>query len=829
MYTLAAVLGMGLLGAVVSLLYASPERPPAWSRLAVYMLCGTLGLWTLYYFGFLLVAVNLMVGLWWFLGWRQGRVGWAWLGRWLLAQGVVLLLYTPWIPVAWRQATQPPVPPWRGFTVLGELIVETWTALSLGQSAAPEKVWPLLILFAVLVGLGLIYKASVPVWPRWLLAGYVLLPVILIYLASFVTPLYHVRYAFTYSTPFYILAGAGLAWLSLRWRPALWLGLVLIFAFSGISILAYHTDPHFASDDHRAATQFLARRWHPGDAILVNAGYAYAALLTYWNGEPIVWQGRLVNGSGPAAGGGPVVVQSGTIDGDPSLGWGDPQSDFYAMSQAEAGEALARLFADFDRVWVYRIYDTVTDADGFIRDWLRDHGRLFEDRVFTGEGQLRVQGFLTGRDPLQEEVQPLDAGLADGTLQALAATPWQSSVKVGEALDLALVWRVREPLAEDLILFAGLFDGQGQRWAQTDEQPLGALYPPAEWPVGAEIRTPLAVVVPPGTPPGRYRLEVGWYRFVEGQPVWLPWASGERLALGEIEVVAPDDWAAVPLPDMAQSIGVTIGEGVRLLGMDAPSLAGYPGDTLELDLFWQALEERPGIAVVVLQLTDDAGNLLAEVESAPVGGRVPLSALVARQTIRDRRALVLPGGLEPGIYNVSVGRRRPEGGWLPVRRGPFPLGSTYPLATVHVMGRPLVLTPPAVAQRVDARFGEAVRCVGYDLVPQTSRLDLCVYWQALAPMTTSYKVFVHLVGAGGAADILAQADLFPQPPTVGWVPGEYLDDCVALDLPADLSAGGYSLLIGLYDERSGDRLPVFDATGELLGDSLLLAQIHLGE
>ncbi len=53
-------------------------------------------------------------------------------------------------------------------------------------------------------------------------------------------------------------------------------------------------------------------------------------------------------------------------------------------------------------MWVYRIYDTVTDPSGFVRTWLEAHGQKFEDQVFTGESQLRVQGYLTGRDPLAD-------------------------------------------------------------------------------------------------------------------------------------------------------------------------------------------------------------------------------------------------------------------------------------------------------------------------------------------------------------------------------------------------------------------------------------------
>jgi hypothetical protein len=860
MYTLGAALGVGLLIAVLPLLTARPPNGSgSYRRLGIYVLLGALGLWTLYYFAFLLVALNLMVGAWWLAGVRQRRAGWGWLGRWALAQGLVLLLYAPWIPAAWRQATSPPVPPWREFTGIGQVAVEVWSALSLGQSVDPEKVWPVLILFALLFGLGLF---STRLHPRlrgglgadaalpWLLAGTVFLPVLLIYLASFVTPLYHGRYAFTYSTPFYAVVAAGLAWLWRRWRPAAALSLAVIVVFSGVSIYAYHTDLRYASDDHRAAAHFLAERWRPGDAILVNAGYAYPALVTYWDtapsvgGEPIAWHGRLVEDGRPAGAGGdegergPVVFQTGTVDGDPSLGWGDPDSDFYAMTQAETAEALARLFADYDRVWVYRIYDTVTDPDGYLRRWLEEHGVLFEDRVFTGEAQLRVQGYLTGRDPLADAGQPGDAALADGSLALAASTALPPDVEVGGVLDLALVWRVGAPPAgasglDDAYLFAGLFDDAGQRWAQTDEVPLGSLYPPAAWPAGSLVRTPVRLIVPVGTPPGRYRLDVGWYRFVDGQPIWLPWQSGERLALGDVEVIAPEDWRALPLPEVTYPAGVMIGPGVRLLGFDAPSLEGYPGEALHLDLYWQAVEDGPEPGQAVLKLTSDApggrGEVLARVASSPAGGRAPFAGLTAGQVVRDPRSLTLPGDLSPGVYSLEVGRQRADGTWLPVQRGPFPLGSTHPLATVRVPGRSVDLSPPVPQQVVDARFGDGIRLLGYDLEARPRDLDLVLYWQALEPVGGRFKIFLHLIGGGGPSDIRAQADVYPRLPTSSWVPGEYLSDRVVLDLPADLPPGRYTLLVGLYDSATGARLPVTGAGGEALGDSLPLQEIQRGE
>jgi hypothetical protein len=141
-----------------------------------------------------------------------------------------------------------------------------------------------------------------------------------------------------------------------------------------------------------------------------------------------------------------------------------------------------------------------------------------------------------------------------------------------------------------------------------------------------------------------------------------------------------------------------------------------------------------------------------------------------------------------------------------------------------------------VQQPIDAHFGPSIRLLGYDLQPPSSilqspvsNLQLVLHWQALAPIKANYKLFLHLVGEGGPADIRAQTDVYPHPATPGWLPGEYLSDRVTLDLPAGLPPGHYSLLLGLYDEVTGQRLPVLDTLGQAQGDSLLLQELDLGE
>ena len=104
------------------------------------------------------------------------------------------------------------------------------------------------------------------------------------------------------------------------------------------------------------------------------------------------------------------------------------------------------------------------------------------------------------------------------------------------------------------------------------------------------------------------------------------------------------------------------------------------------------------------------------------------------------------------------------------------------------------------------------------------RLDLA--WQASEPITQPAKVFLHLVAVDGS--LAAQRDAEPVDgtrPLTSWLPGEVIADRAGLWLPADLVAGDYRLLLGLYDAglHPGQRVPV--GGGE--ADSIPLARIRV--
>jgi mannosyltransferase len=655
---------------------------------AVYALAAAAGMYTLYYFVFLLLAANLWLLAW--LVWTQIRQRredrlpvrqpaplrtWAW----LLANGAALLLYSPWVPVAWRQATDPPVPPWRTLPDLLVALRESWVALSLGQSA-PGWLWPALLLTLMVYALGifaLLERSSGDPSGAWAPALLVIAPfgsLALILLASAFTPLYNVRYVFTYSPAFYVVLGAGLAWLWSRRRAVAGLLAVAWLGAAAVTGYAFWEAPTYQTDDHRAAVHYLQSHWRPGDVVVVNAGYAYSALLTYWDG-PLAWRGRLSDlkatlpaaaqaGSEPGDTGGAeqpglVLITTGHVDGDPGLGWGDPRSDFFAMPAEDAARQLDVLFARYSRVWQYRIYDTVNDPRGTLRDLFAQKGQLFDDQVFAGVANMRLQGYLPREQRAVAHPGQDGPAVTLGDNLRLSSQPLPARVVAGGTLYPVLTWQTGSPLRAPLATSLRLVGPDGATWSQPpDELPLGPLFRADAWQVGRPVRQPLALPVPAGTPPGRYSVVLLVYDPATGRP----WArttvsgetpsyaapSGDGINLGQIEVAKP------AVAQGERPVRAQFGP-LALVEAGSPAAALSPGDQVPVELLWQATHAPGEPLVVVIQLLDGHDSVVAGLEAQPLDGRYPTQDWASGELVRDRHNLALPANLRSGAYRLVVG------------------------------------------------------------------------------------------------------------------------------------------------------------------------------
>jgi mannosyltransferase len=705
MYTLGAFLGLVSLWSIVRLtrLQApasagpgdkAPSRSPMRTLILWlgYVLSATAGLYTLYYFAFLLLFENLFVFGWWLAN-RVRQLDFPLsMRRWIVAQFAVLLLYLPWLPIALHQALEPPVPPWRTFAELGNVLLDSWASLAVGQSVDPNSalIWPVLSFIFALYLLGLLRPpagkrgASVGA----LLAGCTFAPLATIYLLSLRTPLFHPRYAFTYSPPFYIVLAAGLAGLRRTSRLVLPISLAVVALAYGFAIYNFHFDPQYAADDHRAAVDYIAERIAPGDAVLINAGYAYPPFLYYFQ-ENVAWRGRLVDYEPDVAQDeGIVILQTGVIGGDEGLGWGDPQSDFYATSEGETAQALERVFAHHPRLWVYRIYDTVTDPQGFIRGWLDDHGRMIGDRVFAGESYMRVQCYLTALEPdysIEVTYHPLEA--AFGNELSLLGYESPQAVRSANSLPLTLYWQAHEQLKSDFNLILRLRASDGHEFARLDG-PLSP--PPTEWGVRETVSQTVSLAIPAGTPPTAYELTAEVYDPSTGRSL-APAKAG--LSLGTVTVHTP----LVPrrAPPMTHEPWANFGNLLQLAGFELEPLEIAPGDQLDLELLWRAWDAPLPLVHMVIRLTSTDSQVDVGQWTSYLGNDYRSVLWEKEELVRDVRTLEIPDTAPPGRYVVTVTLQRISSmGEAPGAQGaqilPFeppsgPAQESFPLGEVQVV------------------------------------------------------------------------------------------------------------------------------------------------
>lgn len=658
MYTLGAALGVAATWAAAAEYMnkwgVTARQPliPLLIRRLPYALAAALGLYTLYYFAFLLIPLSLWA-LW--RAMRAGRVR-----SWLVTHAAIVVLYAPWLALAWRQATQPPVPPWRTAPHVLQALTETWQALALGQSA-PAWLWPALLVTLVVYGLGIWALTKRQRSHAILLVAATLGPLALILGLSFVTPLYHVRYMFTYSPALYIVLAAGFVFLVRRWRVVAAAVAVIWLVAAGVTVRTYWYAPLFRPDDHRVAVRELRGAWRPGDVVLVNAGWAYTALMTYWDGPT---SGRYrITGALPEdrADDALVMVTTGHVDGDAGLGWGDPRSDFFAMPTLMARQQTADLFARFGRVWHYRIYDTVNDPGGLVRDLLETNGRLITDHTYVGEAFLRVEAYLPRLAAWPADLPRVT--FADGL--ELAWRGVDGAVESGTTLYTDAWWRASTGQTARLATSLRLVGPDGVTWAQPpDESPLWPGYTSVEWQAGDAHRQGLGLPIPQGTPPGAYDVVLVAYDADNG----LPLATGSAahaggVVLGRVNVVRPATLPAAQ-PALAQF------GPLALVEASTPATIISPGDTITVDLMWQARAAPLETLVVVTQLLRADDSLAANHEAQPGGGSYGTAAWVAAELVRDRQTLTLPADLPAGDYELIVGLyRAADGERLLTRRG----------------------------------------------------------------------------------------------------------------------------------------------------------------
>ena len=331
----------------------------------------------------------------------------------------------------------------------------------------------------------------------------------------------------------------------------------------------------------------------------------------------------------------------------------------------------------------------------------------------------------------------------------------------------------------------------------------------------------LGLLIPAGTPPGRYTVELVTHPKGNDRPLAASGADGKPIEtpvpLFGLDVVPAEQPVAPERLPIAARMPVALADGLRFLGYSADDQSVVPGELRKVSLFWQATAQPANDYTAFVQMLGEDGAPVALWE-APPGAAHPTSQWIDGTLMRTQTGLRIPASVPDGRYRLIAGLfRADDKALLRTAAGADHLS----LDTLTVRGRPHDLTPPQPQHPADATFSDIARLIGYDLASAETRpggaLDLTLHWQALTSTDRPYTVFVHLLDEAGT--VKGYGDSEPGGgayPTTGWFPGEYLADTHTVTLAPDALPGTYRLAIGLYDPTTGERLKTPDGTDQVV-------------
>ncbi len=319
------------------------------------------------------------------------------------------------------------------------------------------------------------------------------------------------------------------------------------------------------------------------------------------------------------------------------------------------------------------------------------------------------------------------------------------------------------------------------------------------------------------------------------------WATGQSDPEGVIEgrlaqsaFKAWDSWtgdlrfvaySAEPPPEPTLFADPPVfGESIRLNAAGISGAPLQPGDIARTLLNWSTTAPLDRPYKTTLQLLDPANQVVAQVDSEPVGGSRPTTTWTPGETVADPSGLPIPLGTPPGayplilaVYDAATGARLPvataEGVSDHLRLGAVtvvPPASAPPANILPVRHRTETVRGPFTFLGHD-RYKQ-----GYGYAPDTplapgDLLHLTTFWQAGATPDGDYSFDLLLDDQPLGRFPLAG----PAYPTSRWLPGLPWRGEATVSLPADLASGGPHVLA----------LRLVDPAGRGLGDPIPLPSL----
>jgi mannosyltransferase len=523
-YTMALALVTGAAVGAFQLISAR-RRPSVWAYV-LYGLCALAALYTHFYSGFVLLALNfayVVLRLRLILTTRPGRVQ---LGLWILTQVLVLAAFAPWIPFVAAQL-QVNATYWHGAVGWRQIVRRTLTAFAVGDTLSDGWAVACTWVMSLWAGLGLAVLATRQRdRPSALtLSLWILVPTIVLIAINRSRPKFSPRYLMNALPPFLILCATGVRQLfqTMRQRLPTWQGgvtAIFLLVSTGIaggatarSLGNHYLDQSLYRPDFRAVTQYIEQHAGPDDLIVLVGGHSYPAFDYYYDGSL------------------PVVPM-------PDKLLPTTQHPIDLKSLKIHNEAIVGR----QTLWLVLWQESLADPTGLVMDEIEQtYHRLGVGREFH---QIALLAFDVSPGPLLTDrlapVYPMVADLGD-QVRFLGYDLPVRTAHPGDTLYLYLYWEALPGVSHDYKVFTQLLDDDNQIVAQNDKIAGAEAYPTSHWTPGYTVRDRFLLTIRPDAPAGSYRLIAGLYSpgaSLTRLPVQGQGAQGDHILLAEVELQA---------------------------------------------------------------------------------------------------------------------------------------------------------------------------------------------------------------------------------------------------------------------------------------------------
>ncbi len=139
------------------------------------------------------------------------------------------------------------------------------------------------------------------------------------------------------------------------------------------------------------------------------------------------------------------------------------------------------------------------------------------------------------------------------------------------------------------------------------------------------------------------------------------------------------------------------------------------------------------------------------------------------------------------------------------------------------------LTDWSLPNPVNYAWNNEVRLAGYEIIPgwvqPGQAVTLTLYWENLTDQPLTHDIFIHAMNSQGEG--VTQVDNVMLTDGHRWRARKLTPTHHTIQLDDQLNPGPYLIRLGLFNTRTGNRLPVSGNNGQILGNKVVLALFYI--